>query len=38
MYYLLKYRYAIMKDIEIVLSRLNTYCKLTHFECIVKEI
>lgn len=27
-----------MKDIEIVLSRLNTYCKLTHFECIVKEI
>ena len=27
-----------MKDIEIVLSRLDTYCKLTHFECIVKEI
>ena len=27
-----------MKDIEIVLSRLDTYCKLTHFECILKEI
>lgn len=27
-----------MKNIEIVLSRLDTYCKLTHFECILKEI
>ncbi|MDN5025145.1 hypothetical protein PCY08_06780 [Streptococcus sp. SO4] len=27
-----------MRDIEIVLSRLDAYCGLTHFECIVKEV